>query len=53
MNEKITTQRLVELLVEKAGIGRNNAESFLKTMFGLIEEALQEDKYVKIKGIGT
>jgi nucleoid DNA-binding protein len=53
MNDKITTQRLAELLVEKSGVGQNNAENFLKTMFGLIESALKDEKYVKIKGLGT
>lgn len=53
MDEKILTQRIADLLVEKAHIGQNNAESFLKTFFNLIQEALHDEKYVKVKGLGT
>ncbi len=53
MDEKILTQRIAGLLVEKTHIGQNNAESFLKTFFNLIQEALHEEKYVKVKGFGT
>lgn len=53
MNEKITLQDLVELLSEKSGMTKKNADAFLRAMFDLIEEALTNEKYVKVKGLGT
>ena len=53
MNEKITLQDLVELLSEKNDMTKKNADAFLRCMFDLIEEALTNEKYVKIKGLGT
>ena len=53
MNEKITLQDLVELLSEKNDMTKKNADAFLRCMFDLIEEALTNEKYVKIKGFGT
>lgn len=53
MNEKITLQDLVELLSEKNNMTKKNADAFLRCMFDLIEEALTNEKYVKIKGLGT
>ena len=53
MNEKITLQDLVELLSEKNDMTKKNADAFLRCMFDLIEEALTNEKYLKIKGLGT
>ena len=53
MNEKITLQDIVNLLCERQGISPKEAETFVRTMFDLIEEALTNEKYVKIKGLGT
>lgn len=53
MNEKTTLQDLVELLSEKNDMTKKNADAFLRCMFDLIEEALTNEKYVKIKGLGT
>ena len=53
MNEKITLQDLVELLSEKNGMTKKNADAFFRAMFDLIEEALTNEKYVKVKGLGT
>ena len=53
MNEKITLQDIVNLLSEKQGINRKEAEALVRTIFDLIEEALTNEKYVKIKGLGT
>jgi nucleoid DNA-binding protein/nucleoid-associated protein YgaU len=46
-------QDLVELLSEKNDMTKKNADAFLRCMFDLIEEALTNEKYVKIKGLGT
>ena len=53
MNEKITLQDLVELLSEKSGMTKKNADALFRGMFDLIEEALTNEKYVKVKGLGT
>lgn len=53
MNEKIILPDLINLLCEKQGMDKKDAELFVKTMFDLIKEALEKDKYVKIKGLGT
>lgn len=53
MNDKTTLQELVELLVLRHQMVPADAEAFVKAVLGLIEEALERDKYVKIKGLGT
>ena len=53
MNEKLNIQNLTDELAETHGLSKKNAESFVKDFFSLIEEALEKDKYVKVKGLGT
>lgn len=53
MNEKLNIQDLIDLLAEKHGMSKKNADNFVKEFFVLIEESLEKDKYVKIKGLGT
>ncbi len=53
MDEKLNLQNLIALLAESHGMSKRNAESFVKEFFVLIEEALEKDKYVKIKGLGV
>lgn len=53
MSEKITLQDIVELLAEKHGMTKKDADIFVRGMFELIEEALATEKYVKVKGLGT
>lgn len=53
MNEKLTIQDLTELLAAKHGMTEQDAETFVKDFFLLIEQALENDKCVKIKGLGT
>ncbi|MEG1659785.1 MAG: HU family DNA-binding protein [Bacteroides sp.] len=53
MNERFCIQDLVGLLVGKHDMERKNAENFVKEFFLLIEQALENDRYVKIKGFGT
>ena len=48
MNEKITLQDIINLLSAKHDMTKKDAELFVKTMFDLIEEALANEKYVKI-----
>lgn len=53
MDERFTIQDLTNFLVEKHGMDRKDAEVFVKEFFILIEQALEKEKYVKIKGLGT
>ena len=53
MGVKVTIQDLVDGLSKKVGLSRRGAESFVKSFFLVIEESLDRDSYVKIKGLGT
>lgn len=53
MNEKRSLQDLIDLLAEKHELSKKEAEAVVKGMFDLIEEALEREKYVKVKGLGT
>ncbi|BEG98630.1 HU family DNA-binding protein [Bacteroides sedimenti] len=53
MGERINIQNLIDLFAAKKGLTKKETESFLKEMFALIEQTLENDKYVKIKGFGT
>ena len=53
MNERLTIQDLTDLLASKHSMTKKDAEAFVKEFFLLIEEALENEKYVKIKGLGT
>jgi nucleoid DNA-binding protein len=51
--EKISSQEIVEMLAEQAGITKKSADEFLKAMFSTIEETLLAGDSVKIKKFGT
>jgi nucleoid DNA-binding protein len=53
MNEKINLQELINLLSQKSGITKKDAELFLKECFDTINEALVADQSVKIKNLGS
>lgn len=53
MNEKRTLQDIIDLLAKKHSMGRQDAEAFVKGIFKVIEEALDAERYVKVKGLGT
>ncbi|MEG0463561.1 HU family DNA-binding protein [Bacteroides sp.] len=53
MNERFYMQDLVDLLVGKHCMDKKDADAFVREFFLLIEEALEYDRYVKIKGLGT
>jgi nucleoid DNA-binding protein len=53
MNEKLNIQNLSDEFAESYGINKKDAEAFVKEFFSVIEEGLEKDKYVKIKGLGT
>ena len=53
MNERLTIQNLVDLLVSRHGVRQKDADVFVREFFLLIEQALENDQYVKIKRLGT
>lgn len=53
MNERLTIQDLIDLLAAKHSMTKKDAEAFVKEFFLLIEQALENEKAVKIKGLGT
>lgn len=53
MNERLTIQDLIDLLAAKHSMTKKDAEAFVKEFFLLIENALENEKIVKIKGLGT
>ena len=53
MNERLTIQDLIDLLAAKHSMTKKDAEAFVKEFFLLIEQALENEKTVKNKGLGT
>lgn len=53
MNDKLNIQDLVNILAEKHHMDKKDADVFVREFFLLIEQALESDNYVKIKGLGT
>ena len=50
---KISLQDLASVLVERWHLGKKEASMFVNEMFFLIQKSLDEDKIVKVKGLGT
>lgn len=53
MNERLTIQDLTDLLITKHSMTKKDAEAFVKEFFLLIEQSLQHENFVKVKGLGT
>ncbi|KAA6343883.1 DNA-binding protein HU [termite gut metagenome] len=53
MNEKLNTQDVIDALAQKHSMNKKDAALFVKELFLLIEESLEKDKIVKLKGLGT
>ena len=53
MNERLTIQDLTDLLAAKHSMTKKDAEAFVKEFFLLIEQTLESENTVKIKGLGT
>ena len=50
---KLTIQDIAKVLVEKSGLTQKEANKFATEMFSIIQQRLEEDELVKIKGLGT
>ena len=53
MSEKINLPDLIDLLSEKAGLTKKEAEAFLKECFSCMDEGLLQDQVLKLKNLGT
>jgi len=50
---KLTIQDIAVTLQENNGISKKEANTFVNEMFDIIQQSLEQDKIVKIKGLGT
>ena len=50
---KVTIQDIAAILIEKNGLDKRQANAFASAMFALIQERLETDPQVKVKGLGT
>lgn len=53
MNSKITFPELVDTIAELTNTSKRVSELFLKELFGIIKERLEQGENVKIKNLGT
>lgn len=52
-NTKFTIQDWAEGFAKRSRMSRAKADSFLRTFFNLIKKSIEDDNFVKIKGLGT
>lgn len=50
---KLSISEIAQVLVDNKGLSQKDAENFVAAMFDIIQTALERDKLVKIKGLGT
>ena len=50
---KITIQDIAKTLIERNGLSKKDASTFVNAMFDIIKQALERDRIVKVKGFGT
>lgn len=50
---KVGIEELAQVLVEKHGQTKEQAENFIRSMFEVVDEALKRERQLKIKGWGT
>lgn len=53
MDSKILLQDLAQCLSSRTSIQKKDADVFVRNVFDVITQYLQEDKIVKVKGLGT
>lgn len=50
---KMSIQDLSSVLIEKRDLSKKDASAFITAMFDIVQQELEKDKVVKIKGLGT
>ena len=53
MDNKILLQDIADFLCYRSGITKREAEQFVRAFFEVIQQGVERDQYVKIKGFGT
>lgn len=53
MKQKLLLSDFAQWLSDKEGITKKEAQTFLRTLFQIVEQGLTDDQFVKIKGLGT
>lgn len=53
MMGKVTIQDICKVLVERKGLSKKDASNFVNMMFDTIQQGLERDLLVKVKGLGT
>lgn len=53
MKKKLQLQDIAEAVSLRENISRREAETFMRALFDTVEQALLDDKFIKIKGLGT
>ena len=51
--ERKSIQEIAAVLTAKSGLKKKDAERFAMTLFDVVKEALETDRLVKVKGLGT
>lgn len=50
---KMTIQDIAKTLIDHNGLSKKDASAFVNAMFDVIQQALERDRIVKVKGFGT
>lgn len=53
MDNKILLQDIADFLCHRSGITKRESEQFVRAFFEVIQQGLEREQYVKIKGFGT
>ncbi|MDH6309845.1 nucleoid DNA-binding protein [Dysgonomonas sp. PFB1-18] len=53
MNERLSLQDLIDLLAKKQDLTKKDAETFLRELFTIVSETIEQNESVKIKDFGT
>ena len=53
MKKKLLLQDIVDCIAQHEDLSLEEADAFVRAFFDVVEQGLQEDKIVKIKGLGT
>ena len=53
MNEKLTSKEILEQFVQKSGLTEEQSKNFIDTFQYVFLQAIEQDKIVKISGLGT
>lgn len=53
MSRKLLPADFIDIIAQNQGITKKKSEAFIRAFFEVIEEGLQNDSFVKIRGLGT